>query len=215
MAGSEVPEGVSRALVDGRRSEPGKPSALTRRWWQRFWLLEEGIGRKLGTYVGARQGVSEVSFVGLARGRKHRGGDGGPSRVARRRSLRERRACDGGTEVERAPSSARSSGVGLPQGGSAPVALGSEAGLLVSLRVAGQRGASREARESSDLSGCSLREVGCRSRREASSTQCRGEPRGEPRCRAVARRGGSIPDEGSFIASGELVRGRADRKSVV
>lgn len=68
----------SRALGDGRRSEPGKPLALTRGWWKRFWFLEEGVGREPGTYVGARQGVSEVSFVGLARGRKHRGGHGSP-----------------------------------------------------------------------------------------------------------------------------------------
>lgn len=35
----------------------------------------------------------------------------------------------------------------------------------------------------------------------------RGKPRGEPRRRGVARRGELILDEGSFIASGERVRG--------
>jgi hypothetical protein len=34
----------------------------------------------------------------------------------------------------------------------------------------------------------------------------RGEPRGKPRKRGVARRGSSFLDEGSFIASGERVR---------
>jgi hypothetical protein len=51
--------------------------------------------------------------------------------------------------------------------------------------------------------GCSFREVGCRSRRVAPSWRRRGEPRGKPRGRLVARRGGSTPDEGSFIASGD------------
>lgn len=184
--GLRQPERVVGALGDGRRSGPGKPLALTRERWKRFWFLEDGSGRKLGANVGARQGASEVRYVGLVHGPTHRDADGGPHKGLPRTGSsthvgRDRRARDAGTEVGRAPSSARSSGVGLPQGGSAPVALGSEAGLLVSLRVAGQRGASREARESSDLSGCSLREVGCRSRREASSTQPRGEPRGEPR----------------------------------
>jgi hypothetical protein len=77
----------------------------------------------------------------------------------------------------------------------------------------GRRGASREARKSGDLAGCSLREVSCRSRREASFAQRQGEPRGEPRGRAVAGLGGSIPDEGSFIESGERVRGRVQQTS--
>jgi len=90
--------------------------------------------------------------------------------------------------------------------------VGGELRLVVGVSaVAGRRGASREARKSGDLLGCSLREVGCRSRREASSTQRRGEPRGEPRGSAVARRGGSVPDEGSFIVSGERVRSRVQR----
>jgi hypothetical protein len=81
--------------------------------------------------------------------------------------------------------------------------------------VRGGRSARRKSRGSEILRsvGCSYREVGCRSRREASSAQRRGEPRGEPRGGAVARRGSSVPDEGSFIAPGERVRGRVKRTS--
>ena len=39
------------------------------------------------------------------------------------------------------------------------------------------------------------------------SSPNRGKPRGESRRRGVARRGSSFLDEGSFIASGERVRG--------
>lgn len=38
--------GVRRALVDGRRLGPGKPSALTCRWWKRSWFLEDDVGSK-------------------------------------------------------------------------------------------------------------------------------------------------------------------------
>jgi hypothetical protein len=81
--------------------------------------------------------------------------------------------------------------------------------------VRGGRSARRKSRGSEILRsvGCSFREVGCRSRREASSEQRQGEPRGKPRGRAVARRGSSVPDEGSFIAPGERVRGRVKRTS--
>lgn len=54
--------------------------------------------------------------------------------------------------------------------------------------------------------------VGCRSRWEASSTSRRGEPRGNPRSGAVARRGSSIPWTGRlFSAPGERVRGEIAR----
>jgi len=130
-------ERASRALGDGRHSEPGKPLALTREWWKRFWFLEEGVGREPGTYVGARQGVSEVSFGGLARGLKHRGGHGGPINGARPAAVLhgDRRLATGRTEVEHAPSSASSSGVGLPQGGLTPVAAEAQVGFGSSCRL--------------------------------------------------------------------------------
>jgi hypothetical protein len=126
-----------------------------------------------------------------------------------------------GSESERrrnrswaAPSSARSSGVGLPQGGPAPVAAGSGAGFgslstllrrLVSAAQAARLGNPaiwRGARYEK-----SVAEVGEKHlprNPEGSREANRGG-------RAVARRGGSVPDEGSFIASGELVRGRVQR----
>jgi len=100
----------------------------------------------------------------------------------------------------------------LPQGGSAPVAAGSEAGLLVfalqwlvSAAQAARLGnpaISRGARYEK-----SVAEVGEKHlprNPEGSREANRGG-------REVARRGGSIPDEGSFIASGELVRSRVQR----
>jgi hypothetical protein len=54
------------ALVDGRRSEPGKPLSLARGWGKRFWFLERGSGQQTPGTRGARQGASEASAVNLA-----------------------------------------------------------------------------------------------------------------------------------------------------
>ena len=64
-----------RHSVDGRRSGPGKPWSLTRRRWQRSWLLA-----KLGFPSGAgRDRERQRSIVSSACGRKHRGGEAPPS----------------------------------------------------------------------------------------------------------------------------------------
>lgn len=64
-----------RHSVDGRRSGPGKPQSLTRRRWQRSWLLA-----KPGFPGGAgRDRERQRSIVSSARGREHRGGEAPPS----------------------------------------------------------------------------------------------------------------------------------------
>lgn len=129
--GSGGLERALRSLDDGRHSGPGKPPALTRGRWNRSWFLEDG-GRVSARHV--RRGATgsvRGSFVGLARGRKRRGGYGSPENWARPAAALhgEQGLAIGRTEVGHAPSSASSSGAGLPQGGLAPAAAEAEAGF--------------------------------------------------------------------------------------
>jgi hypothetical protein len=61
VAGS-LRESEERALVDGRRLGSGKPFALTRGRWKRFWLfvLCSAMGNR-----GERQGASEAGSSAL------------------------------------------------------------------------------------------------------------------------------------------------------
>jgi len=191
---------------------------LTRGRWKRFWFLEDGSGRKPGAYVGARQGASEVRYVGLVRGRIHRDADGGPipghpapsppftwveSESARRTDRSWVSAVK--RTLIRGRIAARWFGAGR-------CGVGNGLRLVIDISaVAGQCGASRGLGSPAICRGAryekSVAEVGEKHlprNPEGSREANRGR-------REVARRGGSIPDEGSFIVSGELVRSRVQR----
>ena len=95
----------------------------------------------------------------------------------------------------------------------AGTAKGVEAHLTVGRNEARYRSVTAKASRSEIGRSTSARVV-CRlqkSVRSIFSSLNRGEPRGKPRRRGVARHGSSFLDEGSFIASGERVRGEYAR----
>jgi len=131
---------------------------------------------------GARQGASEATHAGPVRGRKRRGRMAPRNRVPGATTSSEEEARRDAREPK------------LDVRRLALIHLGSDCRKVVRrrhardqrasaprARAAGHLDASRGAREAGDLCGYSCREVGCRSRLEASSTQRRGEPRGKPR----------------------------------
>ena len=110
------------ALVDGRRSEPGKPLSLARGRGKRFWFLERGSGSTdSGNSRGATGSVRGVRRQ-PRRGRKSR--DDRERRPERCSALlrNERAAVSDGAEARCAPSSADRLGVGTPKGRPAPAA---------------------------------------------------------------------------------------------
>lgn len=184
--------GSTLSVEDAPGRESRRP--LTGWRWKRSWFLERGSGyRVLSGHDRERQRHPSPTLraVDKAVAREHR-----PERCSVLLG-NDTRAVSGGAEARWAPSSAHRLGAVLPQGSSAPASRKSAEvrlhGWLAVARGCRSMTAKASAQESDDPR-VHVSYVGCRSRREASFSRFnRGEPRGEPRWREIARCGRSFP----------------------
>lgn len=200
--------------MEGALSQ-GNRSSLTGGRWKRLWLPRLRARRNPSDGAGATESV-RGRIADLARGRQRRG-DGGAASSSTRRSLRDSRGEAAGEEVEaeRAPSSARSPGVGLPQGGPAPRNL---AGRSRGYGPSGGRQRARSLQRTHAAGSGIGRSTGARIVRLVADVgekhllhARRGEPRGEPSGCGVARAGRLIPRQGSLLVPAIRVRGERVR----
>ena len=156
--GFPAAKAVKGALVDGRRLGSGKPLALTRGRWKRFWRFVMAQQWALAGRDRGRQRSDRRPSTRLITPRQ------GSSACARSSSppLIKGREAGGSSEAGEAPSSADLPGVGLPQGGPTPRSGWHGAHALGSLRRRSSRRKLR-ARESGDIRVL-VSSIGCRDR---------------------------------------------------
>jgi len=206
-------EGIAKASpweqpVDERRFGPGKSLSLTRERWKRFWLLA-ARPEEIPVSGAGRDRRRQRSFVGFVRGPTSRGEvapprkrDGRPP-LSGREAQRERARAKG-PKLE-ARRQARPSRGAVVERRSCAAERTSRSRWSTSGGLLGREGRTRRSTRRNAARPEVERSAGARvvsrlqkSERGILSTPVRGESRGEPRQRGVARRGGVSPvDEGS------------------